>query len=55
VLVIRRLHVTYHLSLDPAHREMALRVHGFHAESCPVYRTLRGCIALSTALEMEDF
>jgi hypothetical protein len=54
VLVIRRIHVTYHLRLEPAHREVAQRVHGFHADSCPVDRTLRGCIAISTALEMEN-
>jgi uncharacterized OsmC-like protein len=54
VLVIRRIHVTYHLKLDPAKRETAERVLGFHADNCPVARTLGGCIAISTALEMED-
>ena len=54
MLVIRRIHVTYHLKLDQAKREAAERVLGFHADSCPVARTLRGCIAITTALEMED-
>jgi uncharacterized OsmC-like protein len=54
VLVIRRIHVTYHLRLDPAQRETAERVLGIHADACPVARTLRGCIAISTALEMAD-
>ena len=54
VLVIRRIHVTYHLKIEPAKRETAERVLGFHAENCPVARTLRGCIAISTALEMTD-
>jgi hypothetical protein len=54
VLVIRRIHVTYHLRLDPAKREIAEHVRGFHADSCPVARTRGGCIVISTALEMED-
>ena len=54
MLIIRRIHVTYHLRLDPAEREIAERIRGFHADSCPVARTLGGCIAISTALEMED-
>ena len=54
MLIIRRIRVTYHLTLEPAKRELAERVHGFHADSCPVARTLRGCVDISTALEMED-
>jgi len=54
VLIIRRIHVTYHLTLDPTRRETAERVLGFHAENCPVARSLRGCIDISTALEMTD-
>jgi len=54
VLIIRRIHVTYRLTLDPARRETAERVLGFHAENCPVARSLRGCIDISTALEMTD-
>lgn len=54
MLVIRRIQVTYHLRLDPAQRETAERVLGIHADACPVARTLRGCIAISTALEMAD-
>ena len=54
VLVIRRIHVIYHLKLDPTKRETAERILGFHADSCPVARTLRGCITITTALEMED-
>jgi uncharacterized OsmC-like protein len=54
VLVIRRIHVTYHLRLDPAQRETAERVLGFHVDICPVARTLGGCIAISTALEIAE-
>jgi len=51
VLVIRRIHVKYHLTCDPAQREMATRVLGFHADFCPVALTLKGCIAITTELE----
>jgi uncharacterized OsmC-like protein len=46
--------VTYHLKLDPEKRAMAERVHGFHAEFCPVARTIRDCVEITTSLEMED-
>ncbi len=54
VLVIRRIRVTYHLACDPEKREVATRVLGFHADSCPVALTLRGSIAITTALEMTE-
>ncbi len=54
MLVIRRIHVTYRLQIEPARREVAERVFGFHADFCPVARTLRGCIAITTALDMVD-
>jgi uncharacterized OsmC-like protein len=40
--------------LDPAKRETAERVHTVHIEACPVARTLRGCVEISTALETVD-
>ena len=54
VLVIRRIRVAYHLKLDPEHRELAERVHGFHAEYCPVARTLQGCVEIFTELRFAD-
>ncbi|MDX1686800.1 MAG: OsmC family protein [Candidatus Promineifilaceae bacterium] len=54
VLVIRRIHVRYHLKLDPEHRETAERVHDIHADYCPVARTIRGCVDITTSLEMEE-
>lgn len=52
--MIRRIHVQYHLKIDPANREIAERVLGFHADHCPVARTIGGCVAISTSLELED-
>jgi uncharacterized OsmC-like protein len=54
VLVIRRIHVQYHLKLDPSKREVAEKVHSFHADYCPAARTIRDCVTISTSLEMED-
>jgi uncharacterized OsmC-like protein len=53
VLVIRRIHVTYHLKVDPDKKETAERVHGFHADFCPVARTIKGCVDISTELQFE--
>lgn len=54
VLVIRRIYVTYHLKLAGEKRETATRVHGFHADFCPVALSIRDCIEIHTSLEMED-
>ncbi len=54
MLVVKRIHVRYYLRLNAAQREVAERVHGFHAEFCPVARTIWGCVEITTSLEMED-
>jgi len=54
VLVIKRIHVTYFLKVDRDKREIAERVLGFHADYCPVARTIGGCVDISTELQMED-
>jgi uncharacterized OsmC-like protein len=53
-LVVRCIHVTYHLKVSPEHHEIAERVLGFHADHCPVARTIRSCVDITTSLEMED-
>jgi uncharacterized OsmC-like protein len=53
-LVIRRIHVTYYLKLAPDKRETAERVRGFHADFCPVARTIGGCVEITTSLAMTD-
>ena len=54
VLVVRRIHVTYYLRLAPDKREAATRAHNLHVDYCPVARTIGGCVAITTTLEMED-
>ena len=53
VLVIRRIHLRLRLRTDDAHRETATRVHGIFANKCPVYRSLKAAIAMTTELIFE--
>jgi uncharacterized OsmC-like protein len=53
VLVIRRIHTKLKLKADPVHWETAQRVHGFFADKCPVYRSLKAAIAITTELVLE--
>ncbi len=52
--MVKRIHVKYTLKLDPEKRAAAERAHEHHAQSCPVARTIRDCVDITTSLEMED-
>ena len=58
MLVVKRIHVTYHLVVDQAviggqkQRAAIERVLSFHADRCPVARTIGNCVAISTSLEL---
>jgi uncharacterized OsmC-like protein len=52
VLVIRRIHVAMRLAALEQTREVVERVHGLYAMHCPLYRTLRGAIALSSSVDL---
>jgi uncharacterized OsmC-like protein len=55
VLVIKRIHVTYTLRLDPdADREKVERAFQHHMPKCPVYRSIGGCINVTTSLEVAE-
>ena len=54
VLVIRRIHVRLHLKASPDQKETAERVHGMFADRCPLYRSLRASIQMTTELEFEE-
>jgi len=54
VLVIRRIHVTYHVKADSEHRETIEKVHGFHADFCPVARTIGGCVEITTEWKLVE-
>ena len=53
VIVIRRIHVMYILKAGEEHRETIERVHDFHADKCPVYRSISGSIEITTDYELE--
>ncbi len=50
VLVIRAIHVRYRLDAGDADPEIVRRAHEIHAARCPVYRTLSGCVEITTEL-----
>jgi uncharacterized OsmC-like protein len=54
VLVIRRIHLRLRLKAEEAHREIANRVHGIFADKCPVYRSLKAAITMTTELFFES-
>jgi uncharacterized OsmC-like protein len=54
VLVLRRVHVRLVLRAAPEHRETAERVHGFFADACPLYRSLKPAIAITTELVLRE-
>jgi hypothetical protein len=45
--------VQLRLGAEERHWETARRVHGFFAEKCPVYRSLRAAIVMTTELILE--
>ncbi len=49
VLVIRRIHVDMRLSAPEEVRETVERMHGLYAMRCPLYRTLRNAIQLTSS------
>ena len=52
VLVIRRIHVDYRLKAGEEDRETIERVHEFHAERCPVYRSIYTSIDIMTECQL---
>jgi uncharacterized OsmC-like protein len=54
VLVIRRIHVSMRLAAPPEARDTVERVHGIYAMRCPLYRTLRAAIELTSSYELVE-
>ncbi len=53
MLVLRRIHVRMELRTAAEHREVAERVHGFYADGCPLYRSLRSALAITSELSFQ--
>ena len=54
VLLIKSIHVKYFLKTDKDNIETAERVHDMHADFCPVARSIKDSIAISTELNIES-
>jgi uncharacterized OsmC-like protein len=52
VLVVKRIHVKLRLKAAEEQRPVIERVHGFYADSCPLYRSLKPAIAITTEVEL---
>ena len=52
VLKIRAIEVRYRLRVDEERRDTVARVHSFHADHCPVARTLEGSVEITTRFEL---
>lgn len=50
VLVLRRVHVRLELRAAEGHRATAERVHAVYPEACPLYRSLRAALAITSEL-----
>lgn len=53
MLVIKRIHVVYHLVAAPDARETIERVHAVHKDFCPVYRSIGRAIEMTTEVRVE--
>ncbi len=50
--MLRRIHVALELAAAPEHRAGAAEVHATFADRCPLYRSLRGAVAIRTELAL---
>ncbi len=51
--MIKRIHVRMHLKAPAEQLETAQRAHGIFADKCPIYRSLKAAIAMTTELVFE--
>ena len=54
VLVIKRIHVIYHLQTPRDDKEKVDRAYAVHAENCPVYRSIYKAIDVTTELDWQE-
>jgi uncharacterized OsmC-like protein len=50
VLIIKRIHVEHTLKAAEKQRQTAERVHGIYADRCPLYRSVKDAIAVTSSL-----
>jgi len=52
VLVVKRIKQTFHLTADERDREKIERVITVYADSCPVARSIKGSIEITSELDL---
>jgi len=52
VLIIKRIHVVHTLRAPQHDRQTAERVHGIYADQCPLYRSVKDSIAVTSELSL---
>jgi uncharacterized OsmC-like protein len=52
VLILKRIHAHYKLRAAAGQRETIERVHGFHQDRCPVARSVKAAIDVTTSYEL---
>jgi len=53
VLTVKRIKQTFHLVADESEREKVERVLEVYADSCPVARSVKGSIDISSELDLK--
>ena len=54
VLKITKIRIRYQIKIPSKGREKAERALAVYAEKCPAYQTVRSCIEVSWAAQMEE-
>ena len=52
ILVVKRIRQTFHLTADEKDREKIKRVIKVYADSCPVARSVKGSIEITSELDL---
>lgn len=52
ILVVKRIMITFHLTADEEDREKIERVLNVYADSCPVARSIRDSIEITSKLDL---
>ena len=52
ILVVKRIRQTFHLAADEEDREKIERVIKVYADSCPVARSVKGSIEITSELDL---
>jgi uncharacterized OsmC-like protein len=54
ILVVKRIKQTFHLVADEKDREKIERVIQVYADSCPVARSIKDCIEITSELDLTN-